>query len=306
MTPGDILLISIFPIAVFVIFMIKQAPAWLVPLRKMTMPGRVLVLLGFFAISVVGGVKPGPGPSISNLRILLAERAANRLSTGLKYGDKESIRTAAVETQAATNSLANVATALPGVATAITNSTTDVGHAKGEERHYFRLVFPRPVSAAQTLYGETVTVTVSNGIAHASVWFSVTPNVEPQMRFTFASAVATNRIATVPQIQSSYPDTHIADGLACYRYDFPVPSVLLDANGELYAPLSYERQIAFGAPETGEPFDLQGGLAIYEDGQFYTTVTGFRTNTFDGTVLYFDNGRLAQPPSIQETPNEDM
>lgn len=85
------------------------------------------------------------------------------------------------------------------------------------------------------------------------------------------------------------------NGKTCYLYYFAVPEALLNAEENLVAPLQWEKRVAFGSPETGEPFDIRGGLAIYENEEYYLAVTGYRTNGV-GQVFYFDNGRLATPP----------
>ena len=48
---------------------------------------------------------------------------------------------------------------------------------------------------------------------------------------------------------------------------------------------------------TGGFTDLLGALAVRRGGKVYLTVSGSVTNSTTGEVLYFDNGRLADPPA---------
>lgn len=307
MSLGTIILINAVVITGVIILLVKMAPAWMVPLRNMTVLGRVATLVGFFAVAVIGGVKPGPGgPTKANLRILLAERKAR--SDGQPYGKKATLTTAAGLARDAGASVSNAAGAVASAGMTITNADAAADGVSVGPRYYIRLISPSPVVTNNTLYGEILTIDVTNGVAAAAVWFNVLPNSEPIMRFHFASDAATNLWFSARPTHSTFPDLAAVKGRQCYRYYFDVPPILLDGSGNLIAPLHWEPRIAFGSPETGEPFDLRGGLAMVADGRYYIAVTGWRTNAVDGAVYYYDNGRLAAPPNKtqEDSNNESM
>lgn len=255
------------------------------------------------AVAVVGFGGSKPGPTLSNLRLLLAERGG-RLSNGSAYGTKSTLVEAMAAVDAATNDVHAAGAILPAVAASLHASSGTVAAAASGERHYLRLRFPRPALAADSnLYVEILRHAVSNGVMYACVWFSVEPNVQPEMRFHFASGTGTNRLCSVSPTASSWPQFEAVGGYDCIRYEVPVPPQLLDSDGRMRVPLQVEPRCALGSPETGEPFDVRGDVVLSVDGQFWTTVTGYRTNEF-GTVLYFDRGRLANPPMLQATAEE--
>lgn len=168
--------------------------------------------------------------------------------------------------------------------------------AQAESRHYLRLVFPSPtLDAEANLYGEVLKCTVTNGTGTAYVWFNITPNSEPSMCFTFSLDTATNNIATVEGVSQSFPDTVSINSLDCYTFTFAVPAQLLK-DGQLFAPLDFEKRVALGCAAMDVPFNVDGGIAIYANDQYWVGVTGWRTNTVSGVASYFYNGLLSQPP----------
>jgi hypothetical protein len=298
-----IILGLLLPLALLAIGVVKSYAAWQGRLRRLSGVGRIAVLALVVASVAFGGGK-GPGPTISGLKLLLAERGG-KLSNGQAYGPKSAVVLAQASTTEAQGIVQGVTGDLPTIAASLETSTTEITNAVVAERHYLRLVFPRPeLTEASNLYGEIMRMTVTNGVATAFVWFNVVPNAEPQMFFSFALDTATNRLATVSYTSSSFPDTVEVGGFDCYQFAFPVPAELL-SNGLLYAPLDYEKRIALGCPEMDEPFNVAGGLAFHYDNQYWVGVTGWRTNTVSGIGYYFSNGMLAVPPEMETHENEE-
>ena len=128
----------------------------------------------------------------------------------------------------------------------------------------------------------------------AAVWFSLVPESEPKLLFNFASAPAKGVWGRSAPFASSFPDTFPVLGRDCYMYYFDVPQELLDEEGALESALQVEREIALGNATAG--FNLLGALALQHEGRLFLAVTGFVTNSVTGEVLYFDSGRLADPP----------
>jgi len=288
------------PAAAVAILLAKTSRRWRRALAACPAWGRALVALAVAALTIFGGGKPGP--TFSNLRLLLAGRDG-KLSTGTAYGPRSGLVAAMAATDGASNAVAAARASLPVVEGILVSAEAAVAAATAQRRDYLRLRFPRPaLTETNNLYGEIHGVSATNGVASALVWFSVQPNVEPQMRFTFAMRSATNRLATVVPTGSSWPDLVSCGGYDCVRYDFPVPPALLDGD-RLRAPLDHEARVAFGSPETDEPFDVRGGVALYRNGTYYVAVTGWRTNAVTGVAHYFADGRLANPPELAT--NED-
>ena len=292
MSPNLILVWCAIPLVGLVIAVVKTAEKWLPELKALPRLQQVavVIVLGF---AVSWGGSKGPGPTKSNLRLLLAERA--KLSNGQAYGPKSDVVAATAKATAAAMCVTNAINAGDTMNTTFTNATALVAVAESGPRYYIRLTSPSPVVTNQTLYAEIQSITVGAGVAEAAVWFNIIPNSEPTMRFNFAADSATNLWFTAEPSGSTFPDTFVRNGRTCYLYYFAVPEVLLNEAEDLVAPLQWEKRVAFGSPETGEPFDIRGGLAIVEDGEYYLAVTGYRTNGV-GQVFYFDNGRLATPP----------
>lgn len=286
------------PIALLIIFLAKKQDVWLADFKKLSHNNKIAVLVIFGIAVAWGGSKPGPvGPTKSNLKLLIADRA--KLSNGQVYGKKALVVSAAAQASAAAGAVTNALVVAESAATTYTNALAASTAVAESPRYYLRLRAPAAVVTNSTIYAETQSITVADGVAEAAVWFSTVPNSEPEMRFHFAADTATNRWHTATPTGSTFPDTFTKNGKTCYLYYFALPDELLKADGSLLAPLQWSPVIAFGSPETGEAFDLRGGLAIEEDGEYYLAVTGYRTNGV-GQVFYFDNGRLANPPTEEE------
>jgi hypothetical protein len=241
---------------------------------------------------------------LSNWRVLMAERSG-KLSSGAAFGPKGQVVEAWGSAAFATGVVASASVELPAMSNSLAQSSAAASAARDEPRHYLRLRFPSPeIAADANLYGEIRRHETTNGTVSAYVWFNVVPNVEPGMRFTFASGSPTNRLATVAPSSSSWPDTVDVAGYDCVRYDVPIPAALLSAGDALRSPLDVEARVALGCPESAEPFDVRGDVVLKIGEAYWATVTGYRTNA-TGTVLYFYKGRLATPTTIQGANNEE-
>lgn len=307
MDPNMVLIWCSIPLVGIVIAVVKTAEKWLPKLRALPRLQQVgvLVLLGF-AVSWGGSKPQPPGPTKSNLKYLLAERA--RLSNGQSFGPKAAVVTASINATQAANSVTNSIDDEAYVLAAIADAKDDATDIEALPRYYLRLVSQSPTVTNQTLYAEIKQISVTEGVAEAAVWFNVIPNSEPTMRFNYALDTATNLYFTAIPSGSTFPDTFAVGGKDCYLYYFAVPGWTPETLAGSGSPVQWEKRVAFGSPETGEPFDILGGLAIYEDGEYWVAVTGYRTNDV-GQVFYFDNGRLANPPSNlqgEAPPNEEM
>lgn len=286
------------PLAVLGIALSKTAHIWLPVYRSWPQWQRVVAVVALSVVVAYGGSKPQPpGPTKANLRLLLAERV--RLSNGMEYGRKADAVSAQSAADAAAAALDAAALDVAASSNLIASSSHAVQTATGEPRKYMRLGTPPPAITNNTLYGEIADVRVDAGVAVAAVWFNVIPSSAPGMRFSFASRAATNRWHTATAEQSSWPTTYGMYGRDCYLFYFPCPPELLDADGDLIAPLHYAQEIGWGSPDTGEPLNLLGGLAVEVDGQYWEAVTGIRTNAA-GEQLYFEAGRLAVPAKLAE------
>ena len=291
-----VLIWMLFPGVVLTILVVKSGRVWCQWLRSMPRWKQVCLVIFLLSAISFGGSKPGP--TRENLRLLLATRA--KLSNGQSYGSKATIINAAsISDQAAVSGSNSVVTVSNSVThlNSISNNVSDVSLST---RQYIRLVAPSPVVTNRTLHAELLRITATNGIAEAAVWFNVVPTSDPKMRFHFTSETATNLWYTAIPTTSTFPDTFTVNTRQCYLFYYSVPDALLNANGCLLAPLQYEKRIQWGCPETSEPLDLRGGIAIQKSGEYYIGVTGFRTNVVDGSIYYFDNGRLATPPAPQD------
>ena len=293
MTPNIILIGLLVPITLLVIAVVKSGDLWRVKLATLPRCAQAAVLLIAALTVIYGGEKPGP--TKANLRLLIAERASGKLSSGAAYGSKSATVAAGESAGAAVVAVASAAVTIGDASAAVASSGTNALEVAEASRYYIRLTSPSPVVTNHTLYAEITGIVVSNGVGKAGVWFNVVPNSEPVMRFNFASESATNLWFTAIPSASSFPDTYACGGFDCYLYTFAVPPVLLDAAGNLLAPLAWEKRVAFGSPATAEPLDIKGGLALYAAGEFYVAVSGYRTNAL-GQAFYFDNGRIANPP----------
>lgn len=294
------------PFVVMLIILVKTSSHWVAEIRKLPRMTQVFAVLFCGFIISYGGSKP-VGPTKANLRWLVAERERKRLSDGRAYGEKDVLVGAQAMAGAAADNVDFASGNLQDATNALAGAALDIDEAIGLERWSLRLVPAESIYTNQSLYAETVDISVTNGVADAFVWFNVVPNSEPIMRFHFASGTATNVFYSAIPTSSSFPVTSEKNNKQCYSFFFDVPPILLHPDGTLIAPLDFEREVTIGSPETKEPFDLRGGLAIYEDGKYYLAVTGYRTNSVSGIVYYFDNGRLANPPAkIQEVENENM
>lgn len=297
------------PLMGLTIFVIKKRNVLTSQLKELNRYQQFAVLGILIGAVAIGGTKVTPGPTKANLKILLAEREAKKLSSGEAYGDKEKYREGLAFTDSATASVSIVESSLPAISNVVSVSAPEVSAAISEERHYLRWVFPRPaLNEMSNLYGETMRVTVEGGIATAYVWFNVVPNAEPHVCFTFATETVENRLETVFPMGSSFPDTTSVNGYECFTYTFSIPSSLL-SDGELIAPLDFEKQIALGCPEQNKPFNVAGGIALYWNDQYWVGVTGWRTNSVDGIAYYYSNGLLADPPANKastEVPSEEF
>ena len=299
MTAGTILLSLLIFLTGLLILVIKSWEVWRGLLQTLPQWQRLVVVVVMVMGVATGGSKVGP--TKANLKLLLAERSG-KLSNGVAFGRKSGLMVAAENAEAAGAAAVTAADIITNATASVELSATNVNAVAESTRYYVRLTSPSPVVTNFTVYAEITVLSVSNGVATAGVWFNVVPNNSPVMQFNFASERAPNCWFTARATDSSYPDTVACGGYDCYLYYFAVPAVLLNDNGGLIAPLQWEKRVAFGAPETGDAMDIKGGLAIYADGNFYVAVTGWRTNSA-GTAMYFDNGRLANPPAqAMETP----
>lgn len=286
------------PLTVLGIVVAKTADRWLPVFRSIPHYQKILLVIFMSMIIAFGGSKgPPPGPTKTNLRLLLAERV--RLSNNMPYGEKSDVVTAEQAAADAAQLTADAAADLGVVSNALASAAISVTAAKAGPRKYVRLHTQPPEIPSGTLYGEIADVRVDGGVAEVAVWFNVIPASAPEMRFSFASRSAPNRWHTSAAEQSTWPDTFAVLSRECYYFYFPCPPSLLTPGGDLLAPLMFAQEIAWGAPETQEPLDLRGGLAFELDGQYWEAVTGYRTNEL-GEVYYFDSGRLASPPSTQQ------
>jgi hypothetical protein len=286
----QILVLMAMPAAVLVVGMIKLERVWLPVLRKLPLWQRVGAAAALGALVAWGGSKPGP--SKENLRLLMAQREG-RLSSGGVYAPKEGLY-AAVEQAGAAR--ADSAVALEDVmeaAGALAAAGAEAETICNAQRHYIRLEAPQREPDG-TFYAELVRVSVARGAATAAVWFSLVPESEPKLLFNFASAPAKGVWGRSAPFASSFPDTFPVLGRDCYMYYFDVPQELLDEEGALESALQVEREIALGNATAG--FNLLGALALQHEGRLFLAVTGFVTNSVTGEVLYFDSGRLADPP----------
>lgn len=301
------ILVSLVFLMTLFIAIVKTSKVWQAQLKELTRSGQLVVICVLIAAISIGGTKVGP--TKTNLKILIAEREAKKLSSGQVYGDKERYREGLAFTDSATSTTLSVADTLPGISNIISTSSVQVYDTIQDDRHYIRLTFERPELTEQSnLYSEIVRCTTSNGMATAYISFSIVPNAEPQMSFVFATGITTNVLAAVKHVHSSFPDTFLVGGYSCYAYSFPIPEALV-SDGKLIAPIDFERQVAFGSPEAGKPFNVDGGIAIFHEGQYWIGVTGWRTNAVDGVAYYFSNGFLADPPqnkTSSEEPNEKL
>ena len=316
MTPhadiNTMLLCLLFPILGIVILAVKKRHLWedhLAKIRKLPRLQQValFVVLGYAV--AMGSSKPGP--TLSNLKILIAERASKRLSSGQEYGEKAVVVDAGVIAQEAQTGIDAVTNALPVVTGTIDDADDAVTAVEDAPRYYLRQRYQRPLlSETNNLYSEIALQTVdTNGVCMAYVWFSVTPNVQPDMRFIFAAKNIENVKKIVSSYECSFPDTFTINGYECILYAFKVPDYLMK-NGKLSTPIDYEREVTCGCEASGEPFDIRGGILLDVDGDLYTGVTGYVTNSITGQVLYFNDGFTANPPmnaQNSETPlNEEM
>jgi hypothetical protein len=290
------------PLAILGIVVAKTVDKWLPVLQGMEQWQRVLFIGAFGMVIAYGGAKgPPPGPTKANLRLLLAQRV--RLSNGMEYGRKEEAVTAEADADAAASAVAIAGSDTATASNTLATVAAQVQEANQEPRKYMRLHTPMPDIPDGTLYGEIADVSVDAGVAVAAVWFNVVPASVPAMRFSFALRSATNRWRTVAAEQCSWPDTFDVFGYDCYLFYFACPPELLNPDGTVIAPLYNAQEIGWGSPETGEPFDMRGGVAFEIDGELWETVTGTRTNAA-GEEFYFDGGRLADPSTLtQEVPD---
>ncbi len=295
MNPVSTLIILAVPLVALLIALAKTDRAW-GPWLRAQPRWKQLAALACLAVAVAsGGGKGGPpGPTISNLRLLLAERAAGKLSTGQAYGPKQTVVSAAIQAVGASAVVADAAITLTSASNTLSGAAVAATAAQAAPRYYLALADQPSIPTNHTLVAEVISYSVTNGVCEAAVWFNVEPNSEPVMQFHFSAGTATNHWFSERAAVSSFPDTFTIAGRTCYLYYVALPPVLLTPTGDLIAPLQFQRRVAFGG--RGSAFDLRGGLAIFADDQYYITVTGFRTNSV-GTVFYFDNGRLAHPPS---------
>lgn len=303
------LIIWLFPIVMVIIAVVKTADHWIPRLR--TLPRiqqfSVIIILGYAV--AIGGSKPGP--TISNLKLLMAERASKKLSSGQHYGEKSAVVEAGVIADSAQGGINTVTNSLPVVEGAISDATDAIADVEGAPRYYLRQRYERPLlNATNNLYAEISHQTIdTNGVVMAYVWFSVVPNVQPDMRFIFSSGSVEHIKTVVSSYECSFPDTFPINGYECILYSFRAPDYLL-RDGKLSTPIDYEREVSLGCEATAEPFDIRGGIVLDLDGDLYTGVTGFITNSITGQVLFFNDGFLANPPvNVQspETPqNEEM
>lgn len=282
------------PATVAVILLLKLSSLWVPVVRAWPRWQQALALAAALAACAIGGIKPGP--TKANLRLLLAERV--RLSNGMEYGRKAPVVSAHADATAASDDVAAALSDFWAASNHVASSVQDVAAAVQSPRKYMRLAAPPPAITNHTLWGEIANISVDGGVAEAAVWFNVVPASEPKMRFSFASRTATNRWHTIAAEQSSWPTTFDVGGRECYLFSFAAPAELLDTEGGIVAPLYFEPEIAWGAPETGEPLDLRGGLAFQVAGDYWEVVTGWRTNGV-GEVFYFNAGRLADPPQSE-------
>lgn len=303
---GMILIFCAVPLTVLAILLIKTADSWVAQLRAMPRMAQVLFVM-FMGFTILwGGSKPGPvGPTKANLKLLLAQREQAKFNTGKSFGEKSVIVTADVAANIATTNVINAEINVDGASNTLDQVALDVPGIIAQERHYLRLMPAQEIYTGQSIYGETLAITVTNGVASAFCWFNVIPNSEPVMRFHFASETATNLWFSAIPTHSSFPATSVVDGKPCYTLFFDVPPVLLDDAGSLIAPLDFERAITFGSPETHEAFDLRGGLALYVDGKYWIAVTGWRTNQVSGLAYYFSDGRRADPPRATQAAEDE-
>lgn len=188
MSPNLILIWLLIPITGLIIALVKSAPIWKDLLRRMSRLQQfaAIVILGYCV--AIGGSKVGP--TKSNLRLLLAERA--KLSNGQAYGPKSTVVAATAKAAAAALCVTNAINAGDNMNTTFTNAQALAAVAESGPRYYIRLTSPSPVVTNQTLYAEIESITVGAGVAEAAVWFNVIPNSEPTMRFNFAADSATN------------------------------------------------------------------------------------------------------------------
>ena len=295
MTFGIILLSLSIPLVFLCAAALKSYKVWRGKLDKLSRSGQLIAVCIIIAAISFGGSKT-PGPTIANLKLLIAEKNG-KLSSGQEFGEKAVIRSAIAMIDSAAASVGTVEVFIPAISNVVSASSLEVAECSATNRTYIRLVFPRPaLTGMSNLYGEIMRCTVTNGVATAYVWFNIIPNAEPAMCFTFAAGSVTNWLETVGHTASSYPDTVAVDGYDCFTFNFPVPSAFLDGSGFLYAPLDFESRITLGCPQMGVPFNVDGGIALYYDGHYYTGVTGWRTNTTTGVSYYFSNGTLSDPP----------
>lgn len=308
MNPNPLIIFSI-PIIFVIIAVVKTANHWIPSLRALPRIQQisVIVILGYAV--AVGGSKPGP--TISNLKLLMAERASKKLSSGQSYGEKNDIVEAGVIANNAQGDVDLVANSLPVVEGTISDATDAIAGIEAAPRYYMRQRYDRPtLSITNNLYAEISHQSIdTNGVVMAYVWFSVIPNVQPDMRFVFSAGNVESVKAVVTSYECSFPDTFTINGYECILYAFRAPDYLL-RDGKLSTPIDYEHEVSFGCEATSEPFDIRGGIVLDLDGDLYTGVTGFITNSITGQVLFFNDGFLANPPvNVQspETPqNEEM
>ena len=265
----------LFPLVVLLIGCVKAYERSRADLRRLPRIQQIAVLVTLGVAISIGGTKPQPpGPTISNLKLLIAERN-RKLSNGESYGAKADIVEAETTTTATTNEVALAVAAIQALSNTVMTASQAVGDATAGERHYLRLVFPSPLLDAESnLYGETLRCTVTNGTATAFVWFNITPNSVPEMYFTISLGAATNNIATIEGVSVSFPNTVEVDGLACYEFTFPLPAQLLH-DGMLYAPLDIEKRVTLGCAPLNKPFNVDGGIAFKANGQYWVGVTGW-------------------------------
>lgn len=294
--PLEIIFLGLLlPFAGLTICVVKSYKVWRGKLRGLSRNGKLVAIGVVMAAVAFGGGKGPVGPTLANLKLLIAERGG-KLSNGQSYGEKSAVVSAGALTSFATNATAETLESIAGTSNTVAAAAQSLEEAVAVERHYLRLSFPSPLPEAESnLYGEILRCTATNGVASAHVWFNVAPNADPQMCLTFSLGSATNSISTVAASSSSYPNTVVVDGRDCYQYTFQVPVPLL-RDGQLFAPLDVEKRISLGCSAMSVPFNVDGGIALYANGQYYVGVTGWRTNTVSGIAYYFYNGLLGTPP----------
>ena len=291
MGSGYTLVVLAAPLALLAMALAKTMRIWLPVFRAWPRWQRAAAALFLGAAVAWGGSKPGP--TKANLRLLLAERAG-RLSSGRAYAPKEGLPGAAEAADSAADLAAAAAEAAEAAEALLAGAEQGAELIAGSQRRYIRLE-PAGREPDGTFFGELMQVAVTNGVAEAAVWFSLVPESAPKMRFNFASGAAGGVWWREDSVTDSFLTTYPVRGRECYLYYFPVPPELLDGAGNLAAPVQTERALALGGPGGG--FNLLGALAVRRGGKVYLTVSGSVTNSTTGEVLYFDNGRLADPPA---------